>query len=93
MYVRACVCACVRDVVDRYKALRENDQREECVMLLEAWEGFEQSLKTSAPDGNRANISKARCGESTNMMHGLLACRVWCAVCCCWLSVSCLDWS
>jgi len=46
-----------RGVFDRgYKTLRENDQREECLMLLEAWEGFEESLKESSPDGNAANI-------------------------------------
>ena len=48
-----------RDVFDRaYVALKEANQREECVMLLEAWEGFEQSQSEGSPDGNAANIAK-----------------------------------
>jgi hypothetical protein len=48
-----------RDVFNRaYKTLKEAEQREECVMLLEAWEGFEESLATTAPDRNRANRDK-----------------------------------
>ena len=47
-----------REVFDRaYKALKEADQREECVMLLEAWEGFEQSQRSNSADGNAANIA------------------------------------
>ena len=40
-----------------YGALREADQREECMMLLEAWEGFETA---QGEETNRANIESVK---------------------------------
>ncbi len=47
-----------RSVFERaFNTLRENDQREECVMLLEAWEGFELA---QGEEQNRDNIEGVR---------------------------------